>query len=160
MNKFFRINKFIDVKMVNEFRLFLEKINKKSNIEYVYLIFDTVGGETSAAAKIVNLMNKSNFKFVGVAYGKVSSAAIPIFLSTHIRYGYKSASALIHQARKTGFGVSDKKVKVVERQIFQFIAMKLSILLEDIYKMAIANDGKGTFLTMEHPLGKRFFIGN
>jgi hypothetical protein len=105
-------------------------------------------------------MNKSSFKFIGKAYREVHSAAVHIFLSAHVRYGTKLASALIHRIKKTNHIMSEKKRELVEKQIFDFIALKLSISLVDLYEMANANNGNGTIIRMDHPLGKKFFIGN
>jgi len=154
--QFFRINQRIDEKLLAAFVKFLEKIKKYPDTEFVYLMFDTKGGELSSAVKIIKLINKSEIKFVGIAYGAVHSAAIPIFLSTHIRIGYKGSSALIHRAKKVDSKISNIKMGTIEKQIFEIISEKISIPLKKVYKMA----DERTYLTMEHPLGKRFFIGH
>jgi hypothetical protein len=103
-------------------------------------------------------MNNSSHKYFGYAYGKVNSAAIAIFLSSHVRFGASKATSLIHRARLIkNSDTTYEELLMAEKQIFEFIADNLSIHLEEIYKMA---EGNGTYITMEHPYGKRFFIGS
>ena len=158
-NVFFRLNKTINEEVSDEFNLFLQRIDPQ--VEYVYLMFDTNGGELGYAFNIANTMNKSKIKFIGIAYEKVHSAAIPIFLSTHVRIGYEKAIARIHRTiPKDGVEVENKKVKEVEDQVFKLIAEKLNISVEEVEKLANANNGKGTIINMNHHLGKSFFFGS
>jgi len=152
MKKFFRLNKIIDEKLFNEFEVFLEK---QKNEPIAYIIFDTKGGELYFATKIIELIGESKIKIFGIAYKQVYSAAIPIFLSTHARFGYEGASALIHRAEKNNPNVSNADMYKVEKQVFQLISKKLEISLEEVYKMA----NKKTIVKMSNPLGKKFFIG-
>jgi len=141
-----------------DFKAFLKKNEGRSDLEYIYLLFDSKGGDTFFAAKMIDLIRENKNKFIGLAYGEVHSAAIQIFLSTHLRFGYLKASALIHRAKKSNSKVSDKEIKKVEKQIFETIAEKLEISLAAVYKMANKQKGKGTYLDMDHPLGTKFFI--
>jgi ATP-dependent protease ClpP protease subunit len=156
---FFRLNKTINEKVSNEFDLFLKKVDLQ--VEYVHIMFDTNGGELGYAFNIVNNISKSSFKFIGIAYEKVHSAAIPIFLSTHVRFGYENASARIHRAiPKDGVELENIKVKETEDQVFKLIAEKLNISVEEVEKLANANNGEGTIISMDHSLGKKFFFGS
>ena len=159
---FFRLNKTIDKELFERFELFLEKIKEKPEIENVYLMFDTKGGELNYAFKIIELINESKLKFFGIAYKEVHSSAIPIFLLTHVRFGYEKASALIHRAKvKKGPDFSSEAdLKIAEKQVFEIIANKLFILAKDVENLADANNGEGTFITMSHSLGNKFFIGS
>ena len=156
-NYFFRLNKDINEELYLNFKIFLEKIEAE-NLEFAYIIFDTTGGEFEFAVKIIHLISKSKIKFFGIAYGRVHSAGIPIFLSTHTRFGYEKASALVHRAvaDKNNPNVSLGDIYEVEEQVFEQISKKLGISIEEVYEMADAN----TVITMTHPLGKKFFIGN
>jgi ATP-dependent protease ClpP protease subunit len=154
--RFFRLNKNIDETIFNRFKAFVEKY-EESDDELV-VIFDSNGGNMLYAANIINLMNESKHKFYGLAYGKVHSAAIAIFLSTHVRFGYSKATSLIHRARPLiNSDTTYEELLMAEKQILEFIAEKLQIELCDVQKMA---EGEGTYITMEHPYGKKFFIGN
>lgn len=154
--RFFRLNKNIDEAIFNRFKAFLKKY--EDSADDLVVIFDSNGGDMLYAANIINLMNESKHKFYGLAYGKVHSAAIAIFLSTHVRFGYSKASSLIHRARlDLNSDTTYEKLLIAEKQIFEFIAEKLQIELCDVQKMA---DGEGTYITMEHPYGKKFFIGS
>ena len=149
---FFRLNKRINK---NLFLRFEEFVFKNSGADEIYLVMDSRGGELAYAGKIINLMNSSGKKFLGLAVGKVSSAAIPIFLSTHARYCYGDAYALIHRARRDkDADISDEDLFAFEKQILEFIALKLRVSLEDVYEMADNN----TVINMKHALGKRFFF--
>lgn len=86
---FFRLNKTINKELFDRFELFLEKIKEKPEIKNVYLMFDTKGGELNYAFEIIKLIKKSRIKFLGIAYKEVHSSAVPIFLLTHVRFGYK-----------------------------------------------------------------------
>lgn len=156
IEKFFRLNKIINEETFNDFNVFLTKATNDKLVDHVFIIIDTEGGETIFASKIINLMRKSKLRFYGIAYKKVSSAAIPIFLATHSRFGYSKASALIHRAKKSSPNASDNEIQKTEKQAFQMIAKKLHIPLSKVYKMA----DDITTITMEHPFGKKFFIGN
>lgn len=157
--KFFRVNKVINEGMLLNFKEFMTK-QEELKPEFICLIFDSPGGNLYYSRKIIDLMNKSSVKFIGLAYKSVDSAAIPIFLSTSVRYGHKSASALIHKVKPDPNSpvVSEKRLRVVERQIFRMIAEKTQTTLENI--CLLANDGIGTYITMDHSLGKKFFIGS
>ena len=154
--RFFRLNKNIDETLFNRFRTFVEKYENRD--DELCIVFDSKGGETSYAAKIIGLMNNSSRKYFGYAYRKVNSAAIAIFLSSHVRFGTSKATALIHRAiLLKSSDATYEEMLMAEKQIFEFIADNLSIHLEEIYKMA---EGDGTCITMEHPYGKKFFIGS
>jgi ATP-dependent protease ClpP protease subunit len=155
MKKIFRINKRIDENLYIRFENFLKGFTDLSRDDFVIIIFDCAGGEIGPSAKIINLMSESQIKFIGIAYNKVHSAAIPIFLSTHVRFGYKNASSLIHRVKILDSGPSNEMINF-ERQVFELISQKLSISVTDVYEMA----NRDTCITMSHPLGKRFFIGN
>ncbi len=153
-NRFFRINRRIDLNLLGQFLSFLRKI--KGMTDYVYMVFDTNGGELIAATRMINAMQESGLKFVGIAYREVHSAAIPIFLSCHIRFGYKEAIALLHRAKSEDEDLSPADLFWAERQIFEIFAQKLKIKLKKVYEIADQN----TLINMEHPLGKNFFISN
>jgi len=154
--RFFRLNKDIDEIMFNRFKAFVEK-NENSDDE-LCIVFDCNGGQLLYAAKMIDLMINSTHKYFGLAYGKVHSAAIAIFLSTHVRFGYSKATSLIHRARPLiNSGTTHEELLMAEMQILEFIADNLSINIEEVYKMA---EGNGTYITMEHPYGKNFFIGS
>lgn len=158
-NLFFRVNQRIDEEMLARFLTFLDKINSNPNFEpekFIYLIFDTKGGKTFIASKIINLIRNSKIKFFGVAYGKVHSAAIPIFLSCHVRFGYENASALLHRAKVEDENVSKEVLEKVEWQILELVAEKLEIPIKKVYKLA----DEETLITMKHSLGKKFFISS
>jgi len=159
---FFRLNKTINKELFIRFELFLEKIKEKPEIENVYLMFDTKGGELNFAFKIINLISESKIKFFGIAYKEVHSSAIPIFLLTHVRFGYEKASALIHRAtvKKGPNFSSEKDLRLAEKQVFEIIAEKLSVSVEEVEKLADANNREGTCITMDHLLGNKFFIGS
>ena len=161
-NHFFRLNTIIDKELYNRFETFIEKIREKPETENVYLMFDTPGGELNYAFRIIDLIRESKIKFYGVAYREVHSSAVPIFLSTHVRFGHEKASALIHRAEiKKGPHFSSRKdLKIAEKQVFKKIAKKLSISVKKVEELADANDGEGTLITMDHPFGKKFFIGS
>ena len=153
--KFFRLNQKINEVLYNRFKTFLDQHGK----EDICIIFDCTGGDGGWSAKIVNLMNSSQIKFYGFAYREVNSAAIQIFLSTHFRFGDRQASATIHRVKKDKrFDLTREEVLLVEKQILQFIAGRLDLSLRAVYKIANANDGVGTVITMQHPLHKKFFF--
>lgn len=69
---------------------------------------------------------------------------------------------MIHRAalkKGTNFS-SEHDLRLAERQVFEIIAEKLSVSVEEIEKIADANKGEGTCITMDHPFGKKFFIGS
>lgn len=154
--RFFRLNKDIDEFMFNRFKAFVEKYENSD--DELCIVFDCNGGQLLYAAKMIDLMIDSMHKYFGLAYGKVHSAAIAIFLSTHVRFGYSKATSLIHRARPLiNSDTTYEELLMAEKQIFEFIADKVSIHLDEVHKMA---EGKGTYITMEHPYGKKFFIGS
>ncbi len=152
MDKFFRLNKNIDKNLFNNFKVFLEKAIYK-NIKYIFIMFDCRGGDISYAGKIINLMNESKIKFIGVAVKKIDSATLPIFLSCQIKFGYEEASSLIHRVIKVDKNISDIDLKTAENQVFKFISEKLFIPEKEVYLMADRN----TVIDKHHKFGKKIF---
>ena len=158
---FYRLNQSINKDVSDSFCSFFEKIKEKPEIKYIYLMINSPGGDLGCASRMINTMNINEVKVIGIAYKSVHSAAIPVFLSTHVRFGYQQATALIHRSQKsTGVHITDEELRASEKQIFELISEKLGISLNDVEALADANGGKGTYLSMNHPLGKKFFIGH
>ncbi|MFA6251314.1 MAG: ATP-dependent Clp protease proteolytic subunit [Candidatus Paceibacterota bacterium] len=151
---FFFIDRDIDEGLFNDFSAFL--IKAENNYSVVHLLFNSTGGKMLFAAKIIKLMIKSGIEFQGIAIGKVSSATIPIFLATSNRRGVVQSSALIHRASKENEDFSIEEIAIMERQFLEYIAQKLELLIDEVYEMADAK----TVITIDHPLGKKFFTGN
>ncbi len=155
-NFFFRINRNIDKEMFFRFKAFLKKV-EDSGSKHAFILFNTNGGKTFYASKMVNLMLKSKVMVYGVASGDVNSAAIKIFLSTKARFLQNELNprALIHRAIKEDKNTSQESIEIEEKQSFGLIAKKLEISTEEVFKMADEN----TILTRRHPLGEKFFQG-
>lgn len=154
-NNFFFIDRDIDEDLFDDFSEFI--IKAETNYPVVHLLFNSAGGKMIFAAKIINLMiRSSHIEFKGIAIGKVSSATIPIFLATNNRRSVTHSSALIHRATKENENFSSEEIAIMERQFFEYIAQKLELITDEVYEMA---DEK-TVITMDHPLGKKFFLGN
>ena len=150
---FFRINKVIDSKLVYNFSNFVQRAYKL-NREVVYIIFDSPGGFLSDSGKIIDIMNASKLKFVGIAYKRVNSAALPIFLSSDVRFGYGETSALIHRVEQIDLKTSKFEVQRAEKEVFEILSKKLEIPIENIYEMA----DKNTVIDLNHSLGKKLFL--
>jgi len=147
----FEIKGRIDRDMFEKFKAFIQSLDETKSL--VYLEFHSEGGDFKYAVDIVNVMFKSGLKYWGVANTEVSSAAIFIFLNTHLQSSMDGAEALIHRFKKIKREYSDECFFADERKYMELISQHLDITIEEVYNLA----DKETIITENHPLGKKFF---
>ena len=63
----------------------------------IKLLFDSPGGDLDAQAAICSMIELSKTPVIGIAVGKVASAAFYIYLSCHVHLALKSSYFIIHK---------------------------------------------------------------
>lgn len=84
--------------------------------EYINLYLDSVGGDISAAFKLIDTIQMSRIPVRTIGWGQVASSGLLIFMSGQERYISDNASILSHQAT---FNASEFSAKMIDFQSTQ-----------------------------------------
>ncbi len=116
--------------------VFTKRISKYQKDDMVVLHFDSAGGDILAVQKMIHLLYTLKVTTIGVAYGRVYSAALPLYVACSYRIAYDTSKFLIHNAYTEKMSVSQIQVSQKEREIFDFIVGRTSLSSEHLYQLA------------------------
>jgi len=110
---------------------------KKTNIKPIQLIINSPGGNVYDGFAIIDAINNSKIPIHTICLGQALSAALPIFLSGHVRYGGKLSTYMYHSIwYEVNATISQHKDELIEAnrmaEMFDSIVINRSLLSKDI----------------------------